>query len=238
MHTNATKTDNPARPAILDRAIAVLRRLFHGRRSTEPIRDTAALRGFLHTRASFVAQMTLYGYLRTRAGVRFPELFDDDQFIVSTNIARWHVWLACLSDLSVYAGGMVRHNSGASDADVGRLMQRLVEEILAENGTPEEAGPEYSDHADRVRTRLALCNWSVQTDGDAPFVESPTALVRWAPIVDELKALDEDIVRNSVRFRWHEIRRQLRRALDAESVMSAAGPGERAGEIRGTAPHA
>lgn len=238
MHTNTTKTDTPAQPPILDRAIAALRRVFRRRRSTEPIRDAAALRAFLQTRASFVAQMTLYGYLRTRAGARFPELFDDDQFIASTNIARWHIWLACLSDLAVYAGGMVRHNSGASDADVGRLMQRLVEEILVENGTPEEAGAEYSGHAGRVRTRIALCNWGAQTDGDAPFVESPTALVHWAPIVDELKALDEDIVRNSVRFRWHEICRQLRQALDAAAVIGAAGPGERAGEDRRAAPHA
>lgn len=240
MHTpiNTNQTDTPARPAILERAIAALRRLLRRGRGTEPIRDPGALRGFLYTRASFVAQMTLYGYLRTRAGVRFPELFHDDQFIASTNIARWHVWLACLSDLAVYAGGMVRRNCGLPQADVGRLMCRLVDEILAENLSPDGAGPQYSDHAERVRTRLALCDWAAQADGDAPFAESPTALVYWAPIVDDLKVLDEEIVRNSVRYRWHEIRQQLRQMLDAPALMAAADCGDRAAAAERAAPRA
>lgn len=234
MHTPTTKNAVP--PPILERVGAALRRLIRGRRGSEPIRDPAALRSFLQTRASYVAQMTLYGYLRTRAGVRFPELFHDDGFIASTNIARWHVWLACLSDLAAYAGGMLRRDAHAADADVGRLMQRLVAEILAETGTPPDAGPEFTAHAERVRARLVLCDWTVQADGDAPFVESPTALVHWAPIVDDLKVLDEEIVRNSVRFRWHEIRRQLRQTLDAPAVMTAEDPGASAAAAKGTAP--
>jgi hypothetical protein len=194
---------------------------FLQRRRLQPIRDPGALREFLRTRASYVAQMTLYGYLRTRSGVRFPELFNNDQFVASINIAKWHVWLACLADLSAYAGGLLRR-SGATDAAVGRLMQQAVEDILAETGHPADAGPEFAAHADRVRSRIALCDWSAQADGDGPFVESPGALVYWAPIVEELKVLDEEIVRNSVRFRWNEIREQMRRALDAQAVMSSA----------------
>jgi len=194
---------------------------FLQRRRLQPIRDAGALRDFVRTRASYVAQMTLYGYLRTRAGVRFPELFNNDEFVASVNIAKWHVWLACLSDLAAYMGGMLRR-SGQPDADVGRIMQQAVAEILAETGVPADAGPEYAAHADRVRSRIALCPWSAQADGDGPFTESPGALVYWAPIVEELKVLDEEIVRNSVRFRWNEIRAQARRALDAPAIMGAA----------------
>ena len=39
------------------------------RRRQGPIEDAAALREFLQTRASFVAQTSLYGYLRTRTGM-------------------------------------------------------------------------------------------------------------------------------------------------------------------------
>jgi hypothetical protein len=209
-----------ANVTLLERLGSALRGLLGRRRRREPIRDGAALRAFLQTRASYVAQMTLYGYLRTRAGVRFPELFDDDQFVASVNIAKWHVWLACLSDLAVYAGGLVRHRGGASDGAVGDLVSRLVDEILAETGTPPDAGPEFGAHAGRIRARLRLCDWSAQTDDENPFSESPGALVYWAPVVEELKALDEEIVRNSVRFRWHEIRQQLRLVLDARSVLA------------------
>ena len=209
---------------LLERISSTLRALL-GRRRVEPIRDGAALRRFLQTRASYVAQMTLYGYLRTRAGVRFPELFDDDSFVASVNIAKWHMWLACLADLAAYAGGMLRRQAGAPVAEVGDLMCRLVDEILAETGTPHDAGPEFGEHAARVRARLRLCDWSAQTDDAGPFSESPAALVYWAPIADELKAYDEEIVRNSVRFRWQEIRQQLRLVLDARSVL-APGQGQ------------
>jgi hypothetical protein len=102
------------------------------------------------------------------------------------------------------------------------MMQQLVEQILAETGRPPDAGPEYPAHAERVRARVALCDWAAQADGDGPFVESPGALVYWAPIVEELKVLDEEIVRNSVRFRWNEIRAQMRSTLDAPAVMGIA----------------
>ena len=46
--------------------------------------------------------------------------------------------------------------------------------------------------------------------------------MRLAPVVDELKEFDEPIVLNSVRFRWQEVRRELRKALDAEAVLGRA----------------
>lgn len=218
-----TSAELPTPPRTLGGRFAdALRRIMRGRRPPEPVADPMALRRFLFTRSNFVAQMTLFGYLRTRAGVRFPELFENDAFAASVNIAKWQLWLDCLSDLAVYAGGLIRRRSKAPEAAVGELMQRLVEEILAEAGTPAEAGPEFADHANRVRARLALCSWQAQEDGEGPFTESPAGLVHWAPIVDELKALDAEIVRNSVRFRWQEIRQQLRQTLDAAALMAVA----------------
>jgi hypothetical protein len=73
-----------------------------------------------------------------------------------------------------------------------------------------------------VRARIALCDWPSVADDETPFSESPAALVRHAPVVDEFKQLDEPIVRNSVRFRWQEVRRALRRDLDAVAVLATA----------------
>jgi hypothetical protein len=190
-------------------------------RRSVPVTDRASLRTFLESRASFVAQTSLYGYLRTRAGMRYPELFDDDPFVVSINVAKWHVWLACLSDLSVYAGGLIARNARAPAAQVSALMNETVESILSATGIPADAGPEFPTHADRVRTRLALCDWGSVADDETAFVESPPALVRWAPIVEDLKQLDDEIVRNSVRFRWQEVRRSLRQDLDAQALLAS-----------------
>lgn len=189
-------------------------------RRSEPVADRQGFRRFLHTRSNYIAQYSLYGYLRTRTGVRFPELFNDDPFVRSINIAKWHIWLACLADLSVYAGGLVLHRARAPAGAVGRLVSEAVDGILAEVGVPEEAGAGFTEHAGRVRARIALCDWESVSDDESAFSESPAALVHYAPVTDELRQLDEEIVKNSVRFRWQEIRRALRRDLDAERVLA------------------
>jgi len=188
------------------------------------VADRRELRKFLETRASYVSQMSLYGYLRTRTGVRFPELFSDDVFVASINQAKWHIWLACLSDLAVYAGLLILRRTKSSSDAVRDLMRSALDEVLASVGTPDDAGPDFDAHADRVRARLALCDWSGLDDDESAFSESPEALVRYAPVIDELKVLDAPIVRNSVRFRWQEVRRDLRRDLDAERVLASGSP--------------
>ena len=190
---------------------------------SSPIATADALRHFLETRASHVAQTSLYGYIRARSGTRYPELFENDEFVASVNIAKWQMWLACLSDLAVYAGGLVLHRADVPAERVGALMMSAADAALAAVGTPPDAGEAFADSVRRVRARLALTDWAAITDDDAPFRESPAALVEWAPIVDELKQYDADIVRGSVRFRWQEVRRDLRRDLDAAALFALHG---------------
>jgi hypothetical protein len=190
-------------------------------RRRKRVTDQEALQYFLASRSSHVAQTALYGYLRTRAGTRFPELFDDDGFARSINMAKWHVWLACLSDLSVYAGGLLIQRSHASGTLVEHVMSAAVEGILTSTGMPDDAGPEFAQDAKRVGARLLGCDWASVQDSETPFSRSPEALVRWAPVVDEFKREDDEIVRNSVRFRWQEVRRDLRRDLDADALIAS-----------------
>lgn len=208
--------------ATLDSVVRGLRARIARRlgRGSEPVVDRQGFRRFLHTRSNYVAQYSLYGYLRTRTGVRFPELFNDDPFVRSINIAKWHIWLACLADLAVYAGGLLQHRARPAAGVVGRVVSEAVDAILAEVGVPEEAGADFTGHAARVRARIAHCDWESISDDESAFSDSPAALVRYAPVTDELRQLDEEIVKNSVRFRWQEIRRVLRGELDAERVLS------------------
>ena len=191
-----------------------------GRKRT--VADVSALRHFLDSRASHIAQTTLYGYLRTRAGTRYPVLFENDAYVVSINHAKWQMWLACLSDLSVYAGALLACRSQAGPAAAGAAVTSTVEVILERTGTPEDSGPLFADGAGAVRSRLSRCEWHTLADDETTFTESPEALVRHAPIIAELMALDEEIVLNSVRFRWQEVRRELRTTLDADAVLGSA----------------
>jgi hypothetical protein len=188
---------------------------------SSPIASIEDLQRFLDTRASHVAQTSLYGYLRTRSGTRYPELFQNDTFVASINIAKWQMWLACLSDLAVYAGGLILQRARVPADRAGTLATLAAEAALASAGTPPDAGEAYAEGVRRVRARLALTDWASITDDDGPFRESPDALVEWAPIAEELKQYDAEIVKSSVRFRWQEVRRDLRRDLDADAL---AGP--------------
>lgn len=190
-------------------------------RRTTPIHNKQALSEFISTRASFVAQTSLYGYLRTRAGMRYPELFDDDPFVISINIAKWQMWLACLSDLAVYAGGLLMKNPQAKEEVVADLIKEIVNGILEETGQPEDAGDKFIESANQVRQRLALCEFQNISDDEQAFSHSPPALVEWAPIIDELKKMDEDIVINSVRFRWQKVRQDLRQALNSDELLNS-----------------
>lgn len=193
---------------------------FSHKRRLQPIVDHESLKEFLNTRASFVAQTSLYGYLRTRAGTRYPELFDDDYFVTSIDIAKWQCWLACLSDLSIFTGGLLLKRSQADPQQVAKLILDIVNEILEETGQPEDAGDKFQEGANHVRQRIELTEWRDVTDDEQPFSHSPQALLEWAPVVDEFKQQDEEIVLNSVRFRWQKVRQDLRKALDAESVLN------------------
>jgi hypothetical protein len=103
-------------------------------------------------------------------------------------------------------------------------MVAVVEQVLARTGSPAEAGAEFPAHAARVRDRVARTDWLAVGPDGAAFTESPASLVRWAPVKDDLKVLDAEIVRNSVRFRWQAVRvdfaAQLEQRAGLESMAS------------------
>ena len=183
--------------------------------------DGCTLSDFLDSRASHVAQTSLYGYLKTRSGTRFPQLFEHSEYLKSINIAKWQVWLAALSDIAIYAGGLIHRRSSASEEDVGRIVSRVINDIFARTGIPDEAGPDFVTQIQRVKARIASCDWASIEDDESAFSSSPAALIEWAPVIDEFKQRDNEIVRNSVRFRWIEVRRSLRADLKAEELVAA-----------------
>jgi hypothetical protein len=182
-------------------------------RESSAIRDVASLAAFIESRASHVSQTALYGYLKTRAGTRFPELFEHPEYIKSINIAKWQVWLAAVSDLTMFSGVLLSRG-GLANPEVRECLRQVVDMILDNVGLPSDSGPDFQSATRGILARLEDADWSRLGDDDSCFTESPDALVAWAPVVEHLKELDAEIVRNSVRFRWIEVRRELRRLLD------------------------
>ena len=191
------------------------------KRKIRPIADQDSLAEFIASRASHVAQASLYGYLRTRSGTRFPTLFENPDILASINIAKWHIWLACVSDLSIFTGQCMYQSGMFDEQAIADLIPQALQQVLDEAGEPEEAGNDFAASRQRIVQRIANCDWTLERDDDTVFSQSPEALFYWSPIADELKQRDETIVKNSIRFRWIEVRRSLRKLLDCKTLAEA-----------------
>ena len=180
-------------------------------RKKHPIENFSHFYEFFTTRASFVAQKTLYGYLKTRMGTKYPELFSDDIYVESINIAKWQIYAACLSDLAIFmtANLCSKHPTNLPDtkrAEIARqFVRKALEEKFARGDFPDSIDPLITE----FETRLIGVNWDNAHEKENAFVSSPAALVKWSPIAEELKKYDAKIVRNSIRFQWNLIRQEF-----------------------------
>ncbi len=191
---------------------------FGNQKSNARINSPEALAQFINSRASHVTQTSLYGYLKTRAGTRFPELFKNPDILTSINIAKWNIWLACVSDLCIFTGLLMHQSGRVKPAEIDLLMPTILDRILLETKISPEAIETMRTTEENARQRVTTWDWTLEYDDDSIFSQSPEALYYWSPIADELKTRDEEIVRNSVRFRWIEVRRSVRQKLDIESI--------------------
>ena len=60
------------------------------------IDEIESLMSFVSSRSSYIAQVSLYGYLKARAGTRYVSLIKDPLFASSMKTARNHIFFACL----------------------------------------------------------------------------------------------------------------------------------------------
>ena len=66
------------------------------------IDEVESLRSFVSSRSSYMSQVSLYGYLKARAGTRYVSLIKDPLFASSMKTARNRIFFACLMDLTLY----------------------------------------------------------------------------------------------------------------------------------------
>ena len=66
------------------------------------IKSKKDLENFIQERSAHVTQTTLYGYLKTRIGVKYIAMMEDERFLKSINIAKWNIYTVALADCSFY----------------------------------------------------------------------------------------------------------------------------------------
>ena len=156
------------------------------------------LQKFIQQRSAHVTQTTLYGYLKTRIGVKFTAMVEDDVFSKSINIAKWNIYMTAIADCSLYVFSYLIAEKNLKENDCKEIYLDIIENEK-ENGLTDEiyqrAKQEFLNRYDKINfNKYYLEN---------PFKESCLALYNWAPIADELKILDKEIVLNSMRLKWN-----------------------------------
>jgi hypothetical protein len=188
------------------------------RRDRAPIDSIAALEDFVSTRSAYIAQKTLYSYVKARMGIRYPAMFADANIVASLNIAKLRVFAGCLSDLTIYAVAKVMHDRPVGNDERCALARRMFEAGLRANTAEAAETFPAGEEIEAFESRLAATDWRKGALEADNFTASPRALYQWAPIADKLKAFDAEIVANSIRFAWRDVREQFQKRIVAEAV--------------------
>ena len=162
------------------------------------IKSKSDLQKFIQQRSAHVAQTTLYGYLKTRIGVKYTAMVEDEVFSKSINIAKWNIYMVAIADCAFYAFSYLISEKNLKENDCKEIYLDIIEKEKA-NGLSDEihlkAKQEFLNRYEKIDFHKYY--------SDNPFKESCMALYNWAPIADELKILDKEIVLNSMRLKWN-----------------------------------
>lgn len=176
---------------------------------------------FTAKQSAYVSQVTLFGYIKTRAGTSWPKLFENDTYLISLRTARSHFFAACVSDLSLFFAARMFIEGQLSARQAEELAVEIAQQVLI---TPDIDGHEdidpdaFRDIVNRTRQRALVMKWEEAATTALAFHSSAEAFMRWAPVTDEFKASDEEIMRNSLHLRWIGIRRDIKETLQIEPI--------------------
>ena len=162
------------------------------------IKSKKDLQKFIQQRSAHVTQTTLYGYLKTRIGVKFTAMVEDDVFSKSINIAKWNIYMTAIADCSLYVFSYLIAEKNLKENDCKEIYLEIIENEKA-NGLTEEIYQRAKKEFLNRYKKIDFNKYYLEN----PFKESCLALYNWAPIADELKTLDKEIVLNSMRLKWN-----------------------------------
>ena len=169
------------------------------------IKSLDELENFIQTKSAWVAQVTLYGYLKTRMGTRYVLHFENDKFMTSVNSAKWNIYSVALQDLTFFTFSYLKLNLNYQEVSKAKeIFLKILDDEIS-NKMPiqiiDKAKNDFNE-------RLEKINWDNYYN-DIPFNPSALSLYEWAPIAEDLKILDRKIVLNSVILKWGVVQKEF-----------------------------
>ena len=169
------------------------------------IKNLDHLEEFIQTKSAWVTQVTLYNYLKTRMGTRYVLHFENDVFMGSVNLAKWNIYSVSLQDLTFFTFSYLNVNFNFQEISKAKeIFNKILDDEISNNmplDIIETARKSFDE-------RLEKINWNEYYQ-DLPFNPSALSLYKWAPIAEELKTLDRQIVLNSMILKWDIIKKEF-----------------------------
>jgi len=162
------------------------------------IKSKADLQKFIQQRSAHVTQTTLYGYLKTRIGVKYTAMVEDEVFSKSINIAKWNIYVTAIADCTFYTFSYLISEKNLKENDCKKIYLDIIEKEKV-NGLSDEVHLKAKNEFLKRYEKIDFKKYYL----DNPFKESCLALYNWSPIADELKILDKEIVLNSMKLKWN-----------------------------------
>ena len=171
------------------------------------IKTVDQVKTFIQEQSAQVTQMTLYGYLKTRMGAKHVIMFEDKDFLRSINIAKWQIYGASLIDCTFFCFSFLYKEKNFLKIDQANQIFFEILNTEKVGGMDIEA---YNNSTKEFNLRFPEVNWDTYYINN-PFENSSRALYNWAPVADELKKLDKQIVLNSMILKWNNIQKDFKK---------------------------
>ena len=174
------------------------------------IKTVDQVKTFIQEQSAQVTQMTLYGYLKTRMGAKHVIMFEDKDFLRSINIAKWQIYGISLIDCTFFCFSFLYKEKNFLKTDQANQIFFEILNTEKAGGMDIEA---YDNSTKEFNLRFPEVNWDTYYINN-PFQKSSRALYDWAPVADELKKLDKQIVLNSMILKWSNIQKDFKKLVN------------------------
>jgi hypothetical protein len=193
-------------------------------RRPPPIADRASLADFIDTRAAFLAQKSIWDYVRGRSGPYFTMIVKEQVFLDGVEIARWRNYPFGLSIVAEMVHGALLPFSG-QPAPLAATLCDLALDVFGRYPVPQALGEEEWA---RARAELATRCGQIALHPPKPVKDIPLPFAQVffdnMPIHERLRENDFELIRNQLRVNLISMHRDFVRFANLPAVAAAVAP--------------
>lgn len=169
--------------------------------------------------SAFLAQGSIYSYLRARTLLAGPKLFDNDDFIFALEICKWEAFASAAQDLIIILEGDMREMDLGDRSALPDTLVALYEQTLALESVPDHrADSGLHDLVACFRPRIAEALLNPPRTADEISPGTARIIMQHAPVEDPIRVSDLPMVQNNLAFRFVDYKRRMRRDFDYPAI--------------------